>query len=154
MLTSAVQQGDSVLHIYTCPRSFSYSFPLWSSTGYWIQGPVRYSRALLSHRPASNSLHLLPTNSQPMPLPTRQADLCPWFCFDSIDGLFCVINMSPHVSGTLGCLPFWLTSLSVIVSGWSLLLEMALFRSFSRPSGAPLCTWATSSVSTPLLTGT
>ena len=32
MLISAVQQSDSVIHVY----SFSYSFPLWFITGDWI----------------------------------------------------------------------------------------------------------------------
>ena len=36
VLISAVQQSDSVTHIY----SFLYSFPLWFITGYQLQFPV------------------------------------------------------------------------------------------------------------------
>ena len=54
-------------------NSFSYSFPLWFITGYWIQFPVLYSRTLLFIHLIHNSLHLLIPNSQSisplLPLP-------------------------------------------------------------------------------------
>ena len=48
---------------------FSYSFPLWFITGYWIQFPVLYRRTLLSIHPIYSSLYLLIPNSQPIPPP-------------------------------------------------------------------------------------
>ena len=45
---------------------FFYSFPLWFITGYWIQFPMLYSRALFIH-PIYNSLPLLIPNSQTQP---------------------------------------------------------------------------------------
>ena len=42
LLISDVQQSNSVIYIY----SFSYSFPLWFITGYWIEFPVLYGRNL------------------------------------------------------------------------------------------------------------
>ena len=48
---------------------FSYSFPLWFITGYWIQFPVLYSRTLLFIHSVYNSLHLLMSNSQSIPPP-------------------------------------------------------------------------------------
>ena len=61
-----------VIHIY----AFSYSFPLWFLTGYWIQVPVLYSRTLLFIHPIHNSLHLLTPNSQSIPLSRWQAQAC------------------------------------------------------------------------------
>ena len=50
-------------YIYKCIYSFSYYFPLWLITGYWIWLPVLRSRTLLLiHK--YNSLHLLIPNSQ------------------------------------------------------------------------------------------
>ena len=43
--SSIVGQSDSVLHIYI--YSFSYSFPLWFITRYWIEFSVLFSRTLL-----------------------------------------------------------------------------------------------------------
>lgn len=40
LLISAIEQSDSVIRTY----SFSYSFPLWFITGYWVEFPVLYSR--------------------------------------------------------------------------------------------------------------
>ena len=61
------------LNIYI--HSFSYSFPLWFITGYWIQFPALYSRILLFIHSIYNSLHLLIPNSQltppPLPFPLR-----------------------------------------------------------------------------------
>ena len=59
VLTSAIQQSDSVIHI---PILFSCFFPLWSITGYWIEFPVLYSRTSLFIHPICNSLHLLIPN--------------------------------------------------------------------------------------------
>ena len=61
-LISAVQQSDSVIHIYT--RSFS----LWFITGYQIESPVLYSRTLLFIHYIHNNLHLLIPNSPSIPL--------------------------------------------------------------------------------------
>ena len=66
-LISAVQQSDSVMHICII---FSYSFPLWFITGYWIEFPVLYSRILLFIHPTYNSLHLLISNFQSFPPPS------------------------------------------------------------------------------------
>ena len=53
-----MQQSDSVIHIYN--MSFSYSFPLWFITGYWIcYATVLCSRALLFIYSRYNSLYLL-----------------------------------------------------------------------------------------------
>ena len=67
VLISTVQKNDSAIHIYI--YSFSYSFPLWFITGYWIQFPVVYSRNLLFIHPIyeNNSLHLLTSNFQFFP---------------------------------------------------------------------------------------
>ena len=68
LLISAVQQGDSVIYIYT--HSFLYPFPLWFITGYGIEFPVLYSRTLLFIHPICHSLHLLtqtPSTSLPHP---------------------------------------------------------------------------------------
>ena len=62
---SAVQQSDSVIHTHM--YSFSYSFPLWFITGYWIPFPVLYSRTLLFIQPVYKSLPLLTPNSQCIP---------------------------------------------------------------------------------------
>ena len=51
---------------YTCIYSFSYSFPSWFITGYWIYFPVLYSRTLSIHS-ICNLLHLLTQNSQSSP---------------------------------------------------------------------------------------
>ena len=59
VLTSAIQQSDSVIHI---PILFSCFFPLWFITGYWIEFPVLYSRTSLFIHPICNSLHLLIPN--------------------------------------------------------------------------------------------
>ena len=40
--------------IYIYIHSFSYSFPLWFITGYWLQFPVLYSRTLLFTHPICN----------------------------------------------------------------------------------------------------
>ena len=60
---------SKVIQLYIYIHSFSYSFPLWFITGYWIQFPVLYSRALLFIHALHNSLHLLTPNSQSIPLP-------------------------------------------------------------------------------------
>ena len=44
VLISSVQQSDSVVCIYVF---FSFSFPSWFVTGYWLQLPVLYSGTLL-----------------------------------------------------------------------------------------------------------
>ena len=45
VLITAIQQSDSVIHIYIYIHSFlKYSFPLWFILGYWIQFSVLYSR--------------------------------------------------------------------------------------------------------------
>ena len=66
VLISAVQQSDSVIHIY----SFLYSFPLWFIIGYYcIWFPVLYSRTLLFIHSIYTTLHLLIPNSQSIPTP-------------------------------------------------------------------------------------
>ena len=50
-------------------KCFSYSFPLWFITVYWIQFPVLYNRTLLLIHPICNSLHVLIPNSYSFPLP-------------------------------------------------------------------------------------
>lgn len=57
----------SYAYIYT--HSFSYSFPLWFISGYWIQFPVLYSRTLFIH-PVCKSLR---GPSIPPPLSARLA---------------------------------------------------------------------------------
>ena len=67
------QQSDSVIHMYR--HFFSYSFPLWFITAYWILFLVLYRRTLLFIHPTYNSLHLLIPGSQSFPphLPTTSA---------------------------------------------------------------------------------
>ena len=55
--------------------SFSYSFPLWFITGYWIQLLVLYSGALLFIHSIHNSFQLLTPNSQSVPSPIPPAPL-------------------------------------------------------------------------------
>ena len=50
---------SKVTQLYIYIHSFSYSFPCWFITGYWIWFPVLYSRTLLFIHPIYNSLHLL-----------------------------------------------------------------------------------------------
>ena len=68
----AIAFCESVIHTYIC--SFSYSFPLWPITGYWISFPVLCTRTLLFTRPIYTRLHLLIPNSHPIPLPPTS----PW----------------------------------------------------------------------------
>ena len=77
------------LHIYV--YSFSYSFPLWFITGYWIQFPVLYSRTLLFTHPIYNSLHLLITNSQSFPPPLTPSPWQPQVCSLELS-LFCLVD--------------------------------------------------------------
>ena len=62
---------------YTYIYSFSYSFPLWFITEYWIQFPVLHSRNFFIHR-IESSLHLLIPTSQSFPLlsPLWQPQIC------------------------------------------------------------------------------
>ena len=53
-------------HTHTLP--FSFSFPLWFITGYWIQIPVLHSRTLLFTHSVYNSLLLLISSFQSNPL--------------------------------------------------------------------------------------
>ena len=46
---------------------YFFSFPLWFITGYWIQFTVHFSRTLLFTHSVYKSLHLLFSNSQPIP---------------------------------------------------------------------------------------
>ena len=65
--------------IYICIHCFSYYFPLWFITGYWIWFPVLHSRTLLFIRPMYNSSHLLILNSQsiaPTSPPPWQPQVC------------------------------------------------------------------------------
>ena len=64
---SAIQQSDSVLHIYIF--FFKCSFPLWFIPGDWIQLPVLHSRTLLLTHSKGSSFHLPTPNSHSMPLP-------------------------------------------------------------------------------------
>ena len=56
-----------MIQLYIYRHCFSYSFPLWFITGYWIQFPVLYSRILLFIHSIYNSLHLLIPDSQSFP---------------------------------------------------------------------------------------
>ena len=58
-----------VTQLYPYRHSFAYSFPLWFTTGYWVQFPVLYSRTLLFIHSKCNRLHLPTPNSQSIPLP-------------------------------------------------------------------------------------
>ena len=86
VLMSAIQQSDSVIHIY----SVSYSFPLWFTTCFH----VLYSRTMSFIHPIDKSLHLLILNSQAIPPHSHgnKSVLC--VCFCSLDWLchilFCV----------------------------------------------------------------
>ena len=52
---------SKVIQLYTYKHSlFSYSFPWWFITGYWIQVPVLYGGDLLFIHPVYNSLHDAP----------------------------------------------------------------------------------------------
>ena len=62
VLISTTQQTDLVIHIQA--YSFSYSFPSWFISGYWILFPVLYSRILLLIHSLYNSFHLITGNSQ------------------------------------------------------------------------------------------
>ena len=62
VLISAVQQSDSVIHIYIY---ILFHYGLSQDTEF----PVLYSRTLLFIPPIYNSLHLLMPHSQPFPLP-------------------------------------------------------------------------------------
>ena len=66
MLISAVQESDSIIHIYTF---FFIFFSIIVITGYWIEFPVLYSRTLSFILSIYNSLHLLIPNSQSVPPP-------------------------------------------------------------------------------------
>ena len=77
--------------------TYTYSFPLWFITGYWIELPVLYSRILLFIHPIYNSLQLLTPNSQsfsprtpPTPWQPQVWSLCLWVCFCFIDRFICV----------------------------------------------------------------
>ena len=58
-----------VIQLYTYVHSFSYSFPLWFITEYWLEFPGLYSRTLLFVHPVCNSLHLLTLNSHSISAP-------------------------------------------------------------------------------------
>ena len=68
VLISAVQQGDSVIHVYIHFLK-KYSFPLWFIIGYWTQFLVLYSRTLLFLHCIYNRLHLLIPTSHSIPPP-------------------------------------------------------------------------------------
>ena len=101
-----------------------YSFPLWFITGYWESFPVLYSRTLLFAHPLYNSLHLLIPISYSFSLPT----LPPWHpqVLFSVCESFSVLWIGSFVSYFRFhkrhdimwylSLPFWLTSLSMIIS--------------------------------------
>ena len=74
---------------YTYIYIFSYSFPWWLITQYWIESPVLYSRTLLFIHPVWNSLHLLIPTSQSMPHPALATIGLVCFCF--IDNFICVV---------------------------------------------------------------
>ena len=93
VLISAVQQSDSVIHIYL----FLCSFPLWFIVGYLMQFSILYSRALLFSHSIDNSLHLLIPNIHSIPPPPplswqpQICSLCVWICFYFVDSFICVI---------------------------------------------------------------
>ena len=64
---SAIQQSDSVIHIYTFP--FSYYLPSWSIPRDWMWFPVLCSRTSLLVHSKCKSPHLLTPNSQSIPRP-------------------------------------------------------------------------------------
>ena len=83
-----------MIQIYIYP--FSYSFPWWFITGYWIYFPVLYGRTLLLIHPKCSSLHLLTPNSQsfllhPHPLATTSLSPWPWFSFCFLGRFVCHI---------------------------------------------------------------
>ena len=65
VLLSAVQQSDSVIHIYI--QSFSYSFSLWFIIRCCIEFPVLYSKTLFFVYPKYTGLRLLIPVSQTIP---------------------------------------------------------------------------------------
>ena len=72
-LLSAIQQSDSVIHIYSLLK---YSFPLWFIIGCRIWFPVLYGRTLLFIYSIFNSLHLLTPTFHSIPPPTPSLGNC------------------------------------------------------------------------------
>ena len=66
MPISAVQQSDSVIHVYTFP--FLYHPPSWSVPRDQIEFHVLYSRTSLLIHSKCNGLHLPTPNFQSIPL--------------------------------------------------------------------------------------
>ena len=74
-------QYSTVIQLYIYVPSFSYSFPLWFSTGFWIYFPVLYGRTLITIHSIYNGLHLPVLNSQPLSLPPLPPSWQPQICF-------------------------------------------------------------------------
>ena len=94
VLIFAIQQTDSVIHVYIHTHIFSYSFPLWFITWSWMQLLMLYSRILLFIHSIHNSLQLLIPNLSPSfarsrPLGKHKSALCLWVC--CTDKSICVI---------------------------------------------------------------
>ena len=112
------------------------------------QYPVLYRRTLLFSHPIYNSSNLLIPNSQfflPHPLPLWQrpvCSLCLWICFCFVNMFICVIFWILCIDNIIWY--FFLTPLSMIISGCICIAANGIIWSSLWLSSIPLYIWATS----------
>ena len=156
VLISAVQQSNSMMHMYTFLFvPVPYDLPL----GDWIQSPVPNSRALLFIHSVRN-LHLLVPDPQsfpcpPLPLEQPQVFSVCESVFVQYICSFCAIFQIPRVNDIVWCLSFSsrFTSLRIPQLVASMLLHMALFCSFLQKNESILLYMHTASLSVHQLMG-
>ena len=119
------------LVIHTQMHTYIYTYSLFNILFHYglskdtEYSSVLYSRTLFFIHPTYKSWYLLTPTSRSIPPPPASPlantsySLSLWFCFFFKDRFICVIFEIPHISHIMWytSFSFWLTSLSVIISG-------------------------------------